>query len=168
MPAPNIVRPVIVVTDRRVRTCQPLSMKSMKCKLIALMLALTLASWAQNSTQTEPSTRTSPEKAACSCCAKGAPAEAKSANGCCAHHDMAGQDAKEPGCCAGKDKSSCCGAKSCARKKGETQAACNGEKCGKECKQCSKACRNSCKNVDKTATNYKIDPIFQTLASAGR
>lgn len=114
----------------------------MKYKMIAVVLALTVMSWAQTATQTAPSApqqSTAPtEKAKCPCCDKMATADAKDAHACCAHHDMKGGDGKEmASCCSGKEAASCCGgkdAKSCMRSdKDKTAAACCGGNCGKEC-----------------------------------
>ena len=99
----------------------------MKCKLIAVVLALTVMSWAQTATQAAPSTTpqqsTAPaDKDKCPCCEKMASADAKDAHSCCAHHDMKAGDMKAgdmkgmASCC--KDKASCCDgkdAKSCMR-----------------------------------------------------
>ena len=52
----------------------------MKHKMLALILALTVVSWAQEATQTTPAApqqSTTPEKAKCSCCDKMASADAK-------------------------------------------------------------------------------------------
>ena len=118
----------------------------MRFKLIALILALTVMSWAQTATPSAPSTpqqSTVPAGAkACPCCDK-ASAEMKEGHACCAHHATAAKDAKEPACCAGKDKAACCSgkdAKSCKRNSADKTAAacCGGEKCGKECvKECA-------------------------------
>jgi len=125
----------------------------MKHKMLALILALTVASWAQTSTQTAPAApqqSTVPaEKGKCPCCDKTATAAAKDAAACCAHHDMQSKDGKEmASCCAGKDAKSCCGgtdAKSCMKGdkdkagccagcgKDKTAAACCGGNCGKGC-----------------------------------
>src|SRR5208282_3301802 len=117
----------------------------MKAKLIALILALTVLSWAQTATPNTPSTSqqsTAPAEAkACACCDKGASTDAK-AHACCAHHGTAANDGKEPACCAGKDKPACCtnkDAKSCKRDGADKAAAacCRGKQCGKDCeKEC--------------------------------
>jgi hypothetical protein len=113
----------------------------MKYKLIAFVLALTAVSWAQTATQPEPSAPQQPpaatEKSACPCCEKVATAEAKDAHSCCAHHDMAATEGKEPMSCAGKskDKASCCNhseAMSCSRSKDTTAACCGSDKCEKD------------------------------------
>jgi hypothetical protein len=119
----------------------------MRHKLIALTLVLTAVSWAQNTTQTTPST---PQQSsapadvkACPCCDK--MADMKDGHACCAHHanSSSSADAKEASCCGSKD------AKSCNRTAGDKTAAacCSGEKCGKDCgKSCS-----SPKKGEKTA-----------------
>ena len=124
----------------------------MRHKMLALMLALTVVSWAQTSTQNTPAApaqSTAPaEKGKCPCCDKTA-ADMKDMKGCCAHQDMKSGDSKETAsCCAGKDAKSCCGgsdAKACMKGdkdkagcctgcgKDKTAAACCGGKCGKDC-----------------------------------
>ncbi|MGA7402213.1 MAG: hypothetical protein WBW38_19505 [Candidatus Sulfotelmatobacter sp.] len=108
----------------------------MRFKLIALILALTVMSWAQTATPSAPSTpqqSTVPAGAkACPCCDK-ASAEMKEGDACSAHHATAAKGAKAA-CCSGKD------AKSCKRNSADTTAAacCGGENCGKECgKECA-------------------------------
>jgi len=150
----------------------------MKSKLTALVLALTVMSWAQTTTQTAPAApeqgNASSEKGACPCCDKKASAEAKAENSCCGHHAAANKDGKDPACCHGKDKGSCCDAKSCVRGKDKTLAACNSEKCGKDCKDCTKSCRTSCKKADKTAMNdntgqrSSVDPASRPFVSVGK
>jgi hypothetical protein len=64
----------------------------MKCKMLALILSLTVVSWAQTPTQSAPSTpqqSTAPAgKARCPCRAKMATGNAKDAHAWCAHHEM--------------------------------------------------------------------------------
>lgn len=78
----------------------------MKFKMLALILALTVASWAQTTTPATPSTpqqSTEPADKAKSC-DKMAPADAKDAAACCAHHDMNSTESKEQAsCCGGKN-----------------------------------------------------------------
>jgi len=130
-----------------------------KCKMIALVLALTMMSWAQTSTQTAPAaTQKSSEKAKCSCCDKMTAGDSKEGTSCCAHHDMKADDMKSDGmkadekmemasCCAGKDKASCCNgkdAKSCERHGKDKKAkACCGDKCSKE-KMSANCCGGKC------------------------
>ncbi len=65
----------------------------MKYKVFALFLALTVASWAQTATQTEPAApQSAPAKSAC--CEKMASANAKDSHACM-HHDMKSSDGKE-------------------------------------------------------------------------
>ncbi len=135
----------------------------MKHKMLALILALTVVSWAQEATQTAPATpQQSTEKAKCSCCDKTASADAKA--GCCAHHDhsMASGD-KEGMSCSRKDGKSRCGkdAKSCMKgEKGEscckdcgkdkTASSCCGGKCEKECcKKMENAGMNCCQGEER-------------------
>ena len=131
----------------------------MKAKLIALILALTVVSWAQTATpNTPPASQqsTAPAEAkACACCDKGASADTKASPACCSHHTAA-HDGKEAACCAGEDKAACCrgkNAKSCKRDGADqTAAACCGAKqCGKDCeiecrsgKQGEKAANSCC------------------------
>lgn len=118
----------------------------MRYKMFALILTLTVATWAQTSTQTTPSTpqqSTVPaDKAKCACCDKMAAADAKDASGCCVHHDMKSmndKDGKEmASCCAGKASSG--GAMACMKNDKDKAASC-----------CKDACsKNSC-GKDKTA-----------------
>jgi hypothetical protein len=128
----------------------------MKYRMLALILALTVVSWAQTATQTTPSTpqqSTASEKSKCACYDKVASSDSKDAHAAC----MGKHDGKEmASCCAGKDEKSCCGgkdAKSC-RKDGK-MADCGAGKDGRKCdrkagKDCGKGCCGSSKN-DKPA-----------------
>jgi hypothetical protein len=135
----------------------------MKFKMMAVVLALTVMSWAQTATQTAPSTpqqSTVPaEKAKCPCCEKMASSDAKDAPSCCAHHDMKGhdmeaKDAKEmASCCAGKDAKSSDGKDGMACMKSDKDkaaASCCKDACGKDDASCGKdktaaaCCGNSC------------------------
>jgi len=130
----------------------------MKHKILALILALTVVSWAQDATQTAPAAsqqNTAQEKAKCACCDKTASAGAKGEHACCAHHDHSADSKEAMSCCKGKDEKSCCGgkdAKSCMRAdkgascckdcdKDKSASACSGGKCEKGC----------CKKMEKTA-----------------
>ena len=131
----------------------------MTCKMLALILALTVASWAQTATQTTPATpqqSTVPaEKVKCACCDKMASADSKDAHACCAHHEMKGdmagmKDGKEmASCCAGKDAKSIDGKDTMACMKGDKDKAscckegCSKESCGKE-KTASACCSEKC------------------------
>ena len=114
--------------------------RMMRHKIFALILALTVASWAQTATQTTPSPsepgNAPAEKAKPSCCDKMAGQDGGMS--CARHAKNAGENKEMASCCAGKDKMSCCGggkdAKSCM----------NGDKAGSCCKDCGK---------DKTAAN---------------
>src|SRR5579862_6089918 len=124
----------------------------MKSKIFALILALTVVSWAQTSSQAAPSDSTqssAPEKTKTSCCDK------MNANGAsCPRHGK--RDAKDmASCCGGKEMKSCCGdkdAKSCM-KDDKTAAGCCKDGCGKDkaakacCgdKECGKGCCSSMK-----------------------
>ena len=138
----------------------------MKYRMLALILALTVVSWAQ--TETAPSTpqqSTVPaEKAKCACCDKMAAGDMKDMKSCCAHHDMQSKDGKDSkemaSCCGSKDAKACmkngkdktaaacckegCSKGSCGKDK--TATACCGSKCGKDAKGC-------CSKMDKTAKN---------------
>jgi hypothetical protein len=136
----------------------------MKHKLFALILALTVASWAQTATQNTPAApqqNTAPaEKGKCPCCDK--MTGAKEGQSCC-HHEMAGKDEKAMSCCSGKDAKSCCGdadAKSCM-KSDKDKAACCAD-CGKDKSvgccggQCGKDHGKGCcshEKSEKTAMN---------------
>jgi hypothetical protein len=140
----------------------------MKHKMIALILALTVVSWAQTVTQTTASTpqQSSAPAEKGKCCDKMA-ADSKDAPASCADHMKHmkhGGDGKEmAGCCSGKDKDakSCCvgsDAKSCM-KGDKDKSACCGESCGKDktaatccgSKECEKGCCS--KKSEKTASN---------------
>lgn len=131
----------------------------MKHKMLALILALTVVSWAQEATQTAPATpQQSTEKAKCACCDKTASADAKGE--CCAHHDHAmGSGEKDAMSCSRKDGKSCCGGKdaqscmkgdkgaSCCKDcgKDKTASSCCGGKCEKDCcKKMETAGMNCC------------------------
>lgn len=130
----------------------------MKHKIFALILALTVVTFAQTATQTTPSApeQSSPEKAKPACCDKMS-ADSKGGHGSCMRHGHG--DAKEmASCCAGKEAASCCGgkdAKSCM-KDDKTAASCCKEGCGKAkmasccdrkaAKQCGRGCCGSNKS----------------------
>ena len=170
----------------------------MKHKTFALMLALTVATWAQTSNQTTPSTpqqSVAPaDKAKCACCDKMAAADSKDAPACCAHHDMKAADGKEMSCCGDKDAksssedamacmknskdkaASCCKddckKDGCAKDscaKDKTAAACCAGKCGKDEKSCCSGTK-----IEKTAKNCYEDELRsenetpQTFARVGK
>ena len=125
----------------------------MKFKMLALILALTVVSWAQTETQSTPSTpqqNAAPEKAKCACCDKMAASDSKDGHAACMHK----HDGKEmASCCAGKDEKSCCGgkdAKSCM--KDDKMADCCKGKDGMKCdrKAGGKGCCGS-NNSEKPA-----------------
>ncbi|HYL95762.1 MAG TPA: hypothetical protein VET69_08155 [Terriglobales bacterium] len=128
----------------------------MKFKLTALILALTVASWAQTASQNPPAAapqdNAAPHaKADCACCDK--MARAKEGQSCC-HHETAGKDEKAMSCCSGEGAAACCGskdAKSCMKgdKDKAATAAC-GDCCGKDHE---KGCCASAKKGEKTAMN---------------
>jgi hypothetical protein len=137
----------------------------MKYKIIALILALTIVSWAQTATQNAPATAQQSaapaEKGKCPCCDKMA-ADSKDNPACCAHRAQHSGNAKEvASCCSGKDGKSCCGgdAKSCPRgDKDKTAKSCCGDSCCKDkmaaagCADCCKDCEK-CNKKEKTASN---------------
>ena len=142
----------------------------MKFKTLALILAVTVMSWAQTATQAPSAPQQSTvakDKAKCSCCDKMAAGDAKDTHACCAHHDMNAKDSKEMAsgkdtmsCCSGKEAKSCnrkdkgaascckdsCGKDSC--RKDKTAASCCGHSCGQDGKSCC-----SSKKTEKTAKN---------------
>lgn len=145
----------------------------MRYKMFALILALTVATWAQTSTQTTPSTpqqSTVPaDKAKSACCDKMAATGAKDAPTSCAREDMKSdmkdKDDKEmASCCAGKDAkaSGVKDAMACMKNDKEKAAsfckgACNTEKtaaccAGKCAKDGEKGCCSGMKS-EKTAKN---------------
>jgi hypothetical protein len=138
----------------------------MKYRMLALILALTVVSWAQ--TETAPSTTqqsTVPaEKAKCACCDKMGAGDMKDVESCCAHHDMKSRDGKDSkemaSCCGGKDAKSCmkngkdktaaaCCKQGCSKGssgKDKTAIACCGSKCDRNAKGC-------CSKMEKSAKN---------------
>jgi hypothetical protein len=128
----------------------------MKFKLTALILALTLVSWAQTTPQpsTTPDGGAPQAKAACSCCGKkGNAAEGQS---CCRHDKMANGEKATP-CCSGDAASACCNSKetkSCMKDdKNKTASAASGDCCGNH----EKSCCASHQQGDKTAMNCGDD-----------
>jgi hypothetical protein len=126
----------------------------MKYKMLALILALTVVSWAQTATQTSPSSpqqSTVPaDKAKCACCDKMAAGDTKEAHSCCAHHDIQAKDGKETAsCCGGTD------AKSCMRNDQDKTASCSKDSCGKD-KTATACCNGTCdKNGGKSCCSGK-------------
>lgn len=110
----------------------------MKRNVLALILALTVVSWAQTATQSAPSTpqQSTTEKAKCACCDK--MAESKDGHTACMRHAKNGDAKQMASCCAGNNGGSCCGkdAKSCM--KDDNSASCSKDGC--------------CKQKDKTAS----------------
>src|ERR1035437_3370098 len=132
----------------------------MRYKMLALILALTVVSWAQTATQTTPSiaqqSTVPADKAKCGCCDKMAAADSKDAHAFCAHHDMQAKDGKEmASCCAGKDAMASGGkdAMSCMKNdKDKASAPCCKEACSKD--GCGKDSEKGCcsgKKTEKTA-----------------
>jgi hypothetical protein len=117
----------------------------MKHKMLALILALTVASWAQTATQTAPSTpqqnTEAGEKSKCPCCEKMNSSDmkandARAGHSCCAHH------AKKRG--EAKDGDSCCGSK-------DAKACVRADKSGDSC------CKGGCGEGDKSASSCCTD-----------
>lgn len=116
----------------------------MKHRMLALMLALTVASWAQTATQpaastSQPSAVTT-EKSKCPCCDKMADSGAKGEHSCCAHQAKAGDGKETASCCGGKDAKTCTrgdkmAASCCKDGCGKDKTASCGKSCGKECKK---------------------------------
>lgn len=132
----------------------------MRNRIFAIILALTVVSWAQSS-NSNPSTTTA-EKSACSCCEKMAGSDSGKAD-CCAQH---GKDGKAMAASCSREKGKCCGgdAKSCMR--AEKGKSCCSE-CGKEkastcCgDKCAKACKGRCdKQEQKTETHCAGNPML--------
>jgi len=132
----------------------------MRYKMFALILALTVVTWAQTSTQTTASTpqqSTVPaDKAKCACCDKMAAADSKDAKACCTHHDMKNmgdmKDSEEmASCCAKKDSKSSDGkeAMSCMKDSKDKAAAscckgaCSKHGCAKD-KTAASCCGGTC------------------------
>jgi hypothetical protein len=123
----------------------------MRNKLFALILALTVVSWAQTATQTTP-TQSAPaaETTKAACCDKMA-ADSKDGHAACMRSSKMSDDKEMASCCGGKETASCCGkdSKSCmkdeksaascckdARAKDKTASCCDrktGKECGKGC-----------------------------------
>lgn len=116
----------------------------MKSRMLALILALTVVSWALSATQSTPSPTQQGTTENAKCCDK--MSDAKGGHAACMHK----HDGKEmASCCEGKDEKSCCGkdAKSCMRdsknaassskdccgKEKDKTASCCGGMAGKEC-----------------------------------
>lgn len=112
----------------------------MKHKMLALILALTVVSWAQTATQTspaDPQPGTAPaEKTKCACCEKMASTDSKDAGMSCSRHAKHGKEMAS--CCTGKNAKSCCGDK-------------DGKSCMKDDKTAASCCKNNC-GKDKTAS----------------
>jgi hypothetical protein len=120
--------------------------------MLALVLALTVVTWAQTATQNSPSTaeQTAPAKAKCACCDKMAKSDSKDAHAAC----MQKHEGKEvAACCAGKDEKSCCGGKDAAScmKDGKMAESCCKGKDGMKCdRKASKNCGKGCCGSNKS------------------
>ena len=134
----------------------------MKLRIIALLLTLTVYSWAQNPT---PADKTQPEKNAattpasghdCACCGQHASgtdkgSETKAEHACCGGHE-AKADADKASCCAGKGDMACMKADkdgACAHMSADGKDCCSGH--GMSCKpgekndaQAKGCCGKSC------------------------
>lgn len=133
----------------------------MKFKLIAFVLTLTIASWAQTASPSQTPEKTSPETKG-SCCdktASGTTATSHEHKPACMHAKSGTKDGKEiASCCSEKNDASCCkgkDGKSCA--KTEASAGCCGDKCSSAgaAKDCCSDGKNCCADKDgkKTAHN---------------
>jgi hypothetical protein len=111
----------------------------MKYKMLAMIMVLTVTSWAQTATQgTAPTPQQNPApaaKAKCPCCDKMAAGEMK-----CAHHDMQAKNGKEIEAMPDGKKGM-----SCMRTKQDSTASC----CGKDCE--NDKCGKASDSKDKTA-----------------
>jgi hypothetical protein len=115
----------------------------MKHKVLAVILVLTVISWAQTVT---PTPQSSAPVAKCACCDK-ASADAKDAHAFCARHGDHHADAKEmASCCNGKEGASCCGkdAKSCIKDGKNSCSDCGKDKTAKVC--CGSNCKKGCED----------------------
>lgn len=140
-------------------------MKIMKHKILVLILALTVASWAQTTTQTapaDPPQNAAPaEKSKCACCDKMASADGKYSHANCMRHDEDETSAKDmSSCCGGKDaKSSMKGDKiavSCCKDTCEKDKTAS-MGCGKDCgNKCEKGCCSSEKRTAKNCCRKEI------------
>jgi hypothetical protein len=130
----------------------------MRNKLFALILALTVVSWAQTATQTTPATpsqSTATENAKCACCDK--MADSKDGHAACMRNSKMSDGKEMASCCGGKETASCCGkdAKSCMKDE-KNAASCCKDGCGRDktascCdrkagKECGKGCCGSNKS----------------------
>src|SRR5579863_4960050 len=124
----------------------------MKHKIFALILAMTVAAWAQTATPNTPATGATAEKAKASCCDK--MSSGKKDGMSCPRHKTA--DAKETAsCCGGKTEMSCCAgkdAKSCT-KDDKTAASCK-DACGKN-QMASGCCGDKCSKDGKSCCSDK-------------
>lgn len=132
----------------------------MKFKLIAFVLILAIASWAQTATPAPSSPDNASPEAKCSCCDKattGTTAASHKHMDACMHAKSGSKDGKEvASCCSGKDKATCCTGKdgnSCAKM--TASAGCCGNHCSaegaKDCCSDGKDCAR--KDAKKTAHN---------------
>jgi hypothetical protein len=137
----------------------------MKAKLLAILLGLSVMSWAQSATPNPtpaPEQKTAPAEAKheCPCCEKmGAMHDhaamhdhgaMKDMEGCCMHKDAAAKDGKEAmSCCAGVEGKMACGhetdAKATAKDGKAPASCCAGGKCeGKEMSCCAGEAAHGC------------------------
>ena len=124
----------------------------MKHRFAAVLLLMAVASFAQTTTQTQPSAKPAEaaasapaeKKAGCPCCQK--MAEGKPTDSCCMHHHDA-KDGEAMSCCGGKDGMSCMK----NDKDKSSNAACGGDKCcgGEKCCGGDKGCAMAKNDGDK-------------------
>ena len=113
----------------------------MKYRLIALILALTTACWAQTPAPAQSATSEKSSDTQCARCDKTASASTSASaehKHACMHVKSAAKDGKEVvSCCSAKDAASCCqgkDGKACAKMMENASASC-GEKCAAGCEK---------------------------------
>jgi hypothetical protein len=101
----------------------------MKFKFVALILTLTIASWAQTTNSAQPAASEKTADTKCACCDKMG-ANASEHKHACMHAKSSTKDGKDvASCCSGKDDASCCkgkDGKSCAKMQTASAACCEG------------------------------------------
>lgn len=125
----------------------------MRHKIFALIVALTVASWAQTATQNPPTSNPAPaEKAKASCCDKMSAKDGAS----CPRHGKDAKDSKEmASCCAGKDMAAgCCKDAKACMKDDKMAASCCKDGCAKD-KTAASCCKKGCCSSDKKETTAK-------------
>src|SRR5690348_15287857 len=101
---------------------------SMKFKMIALFLALSLSAWAQSATTPNATPQDEPKAGCSDCCKHTAGDKDKDTKGCC--HEMKAAADGKMSCCEGKDGKGCMGKDGMSCMKGEkSEASCGKGKC---------------------------------------